>query len=394
MRNQKPGRDKGRRDNRDKNQKSGWVKPDGTPLRKRKGSYFPDEEIDSKKRKKPARTGEGRFEQSDRKPVERRDWKTEDKPAGERIRSKEGFSDRGKDGKKRYEDRENRPERSEKRFSGKKRDDFRKKPEKKYQKSRFNKTGGPARPVKSSAEQTQGGVRLNRFIANAGICSRREADELIVAGVISINGKIVTELGTKVQSGDEVKFHDTLLKTEKNVYVLLNKPKDFITTTDDPEERKTVMNLVKDACRERIFPVGRLDRNTTGLLLLTNDGALTKKLTHPSSNIKKIYQVELDNNITKADMTKSLEGVELEDGTAHFDAIEYVSGQDRNIVGVELHSGKNRIVRRVFEALGYKVKKLDRTIFAGLTKKDLPRGRWRMLSEAEVSTLKMLPGKK
>ncbi|MFN5223892.1 MAG: pseudouridine synthase [Bacteroidota bacterium] len=247
-------------------------------------------------------------------------------------------------------------------------------------------------PSKTFQPDAAGAIRLNRFIANAGICSRREADELIEAGVIAINGQVVTELGSKVLPGDEVRFHDRVLRTERMVYVLLNKPKDYITTTDDPDDRKTVMNLVHDACKERIFPVGRLDRNTTGLLLLTNDGDLTKKLTHPSSNIAKVYQVELDKNLTLADMKTASEGVELEDGVVAFDNIEYASPDDKKIVGVELHSGKNRIVRRIFEELGYDVKKLDRTIFAGLTKKDLPRGRWRFLTELEVSGLKMLKG--
>ncbi len=239
-----------------------------------------------------------------------------------------------------------------------------------------------------------GAVRLNKYIANAGICSRREADDLITAGVIAVNGVVVTELGTKVNPGDEVKFNDQTLRTETMVYVLLNKPKDYITTTDDPEERKTVMNLVHDAGKERIFPVGRLDRNTTGLLLLTNDGELTKRLTHPSSNVKKIYQVDLDSNLTQDDMVRAAEGVELEDGPAFVDEIHYESPTEKNVVGVELHSGRNRVVRRIFEAMGYKVHKLDRVYFAGLTKKDLPRGRWRYLTEMEVNMLKMLTGKK
>jgi 23S rRNA pseudouridine2605 synthase len=237
-------------------------------------------------------------------------------------------------------------------------------------------------------------VRLNKYIANAGMCSRREADDLITAGVISINGNIVSELGTKVMPGDVVKFHDQTLKTEKLVYVILNKPKDYITTTDDPEERKTVMSLVHNAGKERLFPVGRLDRNTTGLLLITNDGDLTKRLTHPSGNIKKIYQVELDRNLSQEDMLRAAAGVELEDGVASVDEIHYESPDDKTIVGVELHSGKNRVVRRIFEAMDYKVKKLDRVYFAGLTKKDLPRGRWRFLTELEVNMLKMLTGRK
>lgn len=246
----------------------------------------------------------------------------------------------------------------------------------------------------NDSEEIQGAVRLNKFIANAGICSRREADDLITAGVIAVNGVVITELGTKVLPGDEVKFNDQTLRTERLVYVLLNKPKDYITTTEDPEERKTVMNLVHDACKERIFPVGRLDRNTTGLLLITNDGELTKRLTHPSGNIKKIYQVELDSNLTQDDMIRAAEGVELEDGPASVDEIHYESPTEKNIIGVELHSGRNRVVRRIFESMDYKVRKLDRVYFAGLTKKDLPRGRWRYLTEMEVNMLKMLTGKK
>jgi len=268
--------------------------------------------------------------------------------------------------------------------------------DKKNTKGGFEKRAPKSRSSFSgrSASEKSEGVRLNKFIANAGICSRREADDLITAGVISVNGEIVTELGTKVLPTDEVKFHEQTLRTEKMVYVLLNKPKDYITTTDDPEERKTVMNLVHDAGKERIFPVGRLDRNTTGLLLITNDGELTKRLTHPSGNIKKIYQVELDRNLTQDDMVRAAEGVELEDGPASVDEIHYESPSEKNIIGVELHSGRNRVVRRIFEAMDYKVKKLDRVYFAGLTKKDLPRGRWRFLTELEVNMLKMQTGKK
>jgi 23S rRNA pseudouridine2605 synthase len=466
--------------------KSGWKKPDGTPLRKRKGEFFPDEEIDRLK-KKHSRSGEGGFDRkpSSNKPVrdrneendgksrkfdsreprpsrtdkdrgEKRSYDKSDRPRGDRDRNddsrprkfesrpdndrreKRSFdkSDRPRGDRDRNDDSrprkfESRPDndRREKRSYDKsdrprgdrdRNDDsrprkFDSRPDNdRREKRSFDRSDRPrgdrrgdssgfgkksfrpgsgGRSFKSSSKtvsSADGTIRLNRYIANAGICSRREADDLITAGVISINGEIVTELGTKVQPGDVVKFHDQTLRAEKNVYVLLNKPKDYITTTDDPAERKTVMNLVRDACKERIVPVGRLDRNTTGLLLLTNDGDLTRKLTHPSSNIKKLYQVELDRNLEFADMEKTVEGVELEDGVAMFDEIQYASPDDKKVIGVELHSGKNRIVRRVFEALGYQVRKLDRTIFAGLTKKDLPRGRWRMLTEAEVNTLKML----
>ncbi|HEV7230985.1 MAG TPA: pseudouridine synthase [Bacteroidia bacterium] len=243
-----------------------------------------------------------------------------------------------------------------------------------------------------SPANEEGLIRLNKYIANAGICSRREADKLIETGVISVNGKIVTELGFKVSATDEINFGGQLLRKEKAVYILLNKPKDYITTLDDPEGRKTVLELIHNATKERVYPVGRLDRNTTGLLLLTNDGDLTKKLTHPRYGVKKIYQVTLDKALSKGDMQKIADGFELEDGPVKADDISYVGdGKDKNEVGIQLHSGRNRIVRRVFEHLGYDVVKLDRVYFAGLTKKDLPRGRWRLLTALEVSMLKMVP---
>ena len=232
-------------------------------------------------------------------------------------------------------------------------------------------------------------IRLNKFLANAGVCSRREADEFITAGVVSVNGEVVTELGTKIKRSDVVKFHDEPVSIERKVYVLLNKPKDCVTTSDDPQERRTVMDFVKGACNERIYPVGRLDRNTTGVLLLTNDGDLASKLTHPKYLKKKIYHVYLDKNLTKADMDQIAAGVQLEDGEIHADTISYASDTDKAQVGIEIHSGKNRIVRRIFESLGYKVMKLDRVFFAGLTKKNLRRGEWRYLTEQEVNFLRM-----
>ncbi len=232
-------------------------------------------------------------------------------------------------------------------------------------------------------------MRLNKFLANAGVCSRREADEFIQAGVVTVNGNIVTELGTKILRTDEVKFHDQPVSPEKKVYVLLNKPKDYVTTVDDPQQRKTVMELVKDACNERIYPVGRLDRNTTGVLLLTNDGDLASKLTHPKFLKKKIYHVYLDKNVTAHDLQTIREGLTLEDGEIQADAAEYADATDKKQVGIEIHSGKNRIVRRIFEALGYKVTKLDRVQFAGLTKKNVRRGDWRYLTEEEVDRLRM-----
>lgn len=232
-------------------------------------------------------------------------------------------------------------------------------------------------------------IRLNRYLANAGVCSRREADTFIQAGVVKVNGQIVTELGTKVLRTDEVMFHDQTLNIERKVYILLNKPKDYVTTSDDPQNRKTVMDLVKNACRERIYPVGRLDRNTTGVLLLTNDGEIAAKLTHPQYLKKKIYHVFLDKNVTAADLRQIADGIMLEDGEIHADAIDYASETDKKQVGIEIHSGRNRIVRRIFEHLGYKVVKLDRVYFAGLTKKNVRRGDWRFLTEQEVTMLQM-----
>ena len=226
-------------------------------------------------------------------------------------------------------------------------------------------------------------------MANAGICSRREADKDIEAGLVTVNGQVVTELGTKVLRTDEVKFHDQTVSMEDKIYVVLNKPKDYVTTSDDPEKRKTVMDLVKNACPERIYPIGRLDRNTTGVLLLTNDGDMASKLMHPKFLKKKIYHVHLNRAVTEEDMKQILDGVELEDGVMKADAVEYASESDKKQVGIEIHSGKNRIVRRIFEHQGYRVVKLDRVYFAGLTKKNLRRGQWRFLTPQEVSMLRM-----
>ncbi len=253
---------------------------------------------------------------------------------------------------------------------------------------RYNLSGYEKKPGAKRKEQSSE-MRLNRYIANAGICSRREADDLIAGGQITVNGKVITEMGYKVMVSDVVKFGKKALNPEKLVYVLINKPKDYITTTDDPEERKTVLDLIKGACFERIYPVGRLDRNTTGLLLLTNDGELAEKLTHPSGGIKKIYQAELDKPITTEDFELLQAGLELEDGFIKPDEVGIVT-PDAMVVGLEIHSGRNRIVRRMFEHLGYEVQKLDRTVFAGLNKKDLPRGKWRFLSEKEVVRLKFM----
>lgn len=259
------------------------------------------------------------------------------------------------------------------------------------------KSKGPARkaapgksrkPVSKDAAN-EGLVRLNKYIAASGICSRREADDLISAGLVSVNGKVVSQMGTKVSHSDDVRYNGERMRNERKVYLLLNKPKDYVTTTDDPKERKTVMLLVAQACTERIYPVGRLDRHTTGVLLFTNDGEMAKKLTHPSHNKKKIYHVFLDKSFSAGDLKKLAEGITLDDGFIQPDAISYASAENKREVGLEIHSGQNRIVRRMFETLGYRVVKLDRVYYAGLTKKDLPRGKWRFLTEKEVTRIKM-----
>ena len=240
-------------------------------------------------------------------------------------------------------------------------------------------------PIPDPNEQ----IRLNKYMSNAGICSRREADEFIQQGLVKVNGQVVTELGTKISHSDVVEYDEKVVTMERKCYILLNKPKDCVTTSDDPNGRLTVMDLVKGACNERIYPVGRLDRNTTGVLLLTNDGDLASKLTHPKFVKKKIYHVWCDRDISEDDMQRIADGIELEDGPIHADAISYATETDRNQAGIEIHSGRNRIVRRIFESLGYHVTKLDRVYFAGLTKKNLPRGRWRYLTQEEVNYLKM-----
>ena len=264
-----------------------------------------------------------------------------------------------------------------------------------YKKRSTDKRSGSLKSPKSAAAKTSTaeGIRLNKYISNAGICSRREADDLIASGVVQVNGKIITEMGFRVKPSDIIKYGGQTLKKERLVYLILNKPKDYITTVDDPQQRRTVQELVQDACRERIYPVGRLDRATTGLLMFTNDGELTKKLTHPRYGVRKIYHVELDKPLKRSDLDKITEGIELEDGEIKVDEISYTGdGKDKTSVGVELHSGKNRIVRRIFEHLGYNVRKLDRVMFGPLTKKDMARGRWRFLTDAEVGMLKMISG--
>ena len=258
-------------------------------------------------------------------------------------------------------------------------------------KSQFTKNFKKNKTQKNTSQkETKEGVRLNKFIANSGICSRREADTFIEHGSVTINGKLVTEMGYKVQPNDQVRFDGTLISMEKKRYVLLNKPKNYITTMEDDRGRKTVMELIGNATSERIYPVGRLDRNTTGLLLFTNDGELAKKLTHPKHNVRKLYHATLDRKLTLSDLEKLRGDVVIEGKKVFIDAVSYVEGEKKNEVGIEIHSGRNRIVRKIFEHFGYNVTKLDRVIFAGLTKKNLPRGRWRELTNQELNNLHML----
>ena len=255
--------------------------------------------------------------------------------------------------------------------------------------NKFSNPGKRRIDYKEEAYDPTKPIRLNKFLANAGVCSRRDADKYIEAGVVKVNGEVITELGHKVLRTDTILFHDQQVKAEKKIYVLLNKPKGYVTTSEDPQNRKTVMDLVRNACMERIYPVGRLDRNTTGVLLLTNDGEMASKLTHPKFLKKKIYHVYLDRNVTAADLRQIAEGITLEDGDIRADAVDYASETDKKQVGIEIHSGKNRIVRRIFASLGYNVVKLDRVYFAGLTKKNVKRGDWRFLTEEEVRMLRM-----
>lgn len=337
---------------------------------------FSDDKSDNNKGKKFYKKREGDDNYNDRKPfTKRNDYDAEKKP---------------------YEKSKDKPSYFESRKSYKGRDDRKKlygNKEKSYSKhdnrKSFEKKSEDRKPVAKKINLDDKSIRLNRFIASAGICSRREADNYIKSGVIKVNGEVITDFGTKVQPNDKVTFNDQIIKSQNLKYVLLNKPKDFITTLDDPHAKKKITDLVKNCCRERIYPVGRLDRYTTGVLLLTNDGELTKKLTHPKYNRKKIYEVTLDKRVTKADMLKIISGIELEDGMVNADELAYVDAENKKVVGIELHSGKNRIVRRIFESLGYKVNKLDRVYFAGLTKKGLARGKWRFLTEKEVIFLKM-----
>lgn len=252
----------------------------------------------------------------------------------------------------------------------------------------FRKPKPTNKPSQKKSEST--GIRLNKYISNSGICSRREADTYIEHGSVTINGKLVTEMGYKVQPNDEVRFDGTLISMEKKRYIILNKPKNYITTMEDDRGRKTVMELINNATKERIYPVGRLDRNTTGLLLFTNDGELAKKLTHPKHNVRKLYHASLDKKLTMSDLEKLRGEVIIEGRKVFIDAVSYVQGEKKTEVGIEIHSGRNRIVRKIFEHFGYTVTKLDRVVFAGMTKKNLPRGRWRELTQLEVNNLQML----
>lgn len=288
-------------------------------------------------------------------------------------------------------ERSSRPSRERKYESGRKNDGFKLVKHTRYNESKskeYTRDNAKAEGMvaKKTADEL---IRLNRYIANSGVCSRREADELIANGMVTVNGKVVTELGTKVRRDDVVMYKGKRLTAERKVYILLNKPKDYVTTVDDPHAKHTVMELIEGACDVRVYPVGRLDRNSTGVLLLTNDGDLTTRLTHPSFKKRKIYHVGLDRKVRPEDLNKIFEGVELDGEKIQVDAIDYVDGSDGSEVGIEIHSGQNRVVRRIFESLGYKVIKLDRVYFAGLTKKNLPRGKWRFLTEKEVNMLKM-----
>lgn len=379
---------------------------EGKPFRPRKR----DEESGAPREKRYSDHPSGDVPDKDRKPykIKREDTdaprpykkrleKGSGEPFSSRERNSESSETSGGDSTWKRGDHEYKPERrTGSRDTGTKRPSFKKR-ESDYAspkpggfcRDKFSSQDKPARGKRGYGED--GTIRLNKYLANAGICSRREADTLIESGAVSVNGKVVTLLGTRISREDQVQFGGETLSMEKKVYLLLNKPKGYITTVDDPQDRNTVMMLVKDACRERIYPVGRLDRNTTGLLLFTNDGDVAKKLTHPGHKVRKVYHVELNKGLSKADMLQLSEGIELEDGLMAVDEIAYTgNADDKKNIGVVIHSGKNRVVRRLFEALDYEVVKLDRVAFANLTKKDLPRGRWRFLEQQEINMLMMI----
>lgn len=364
-------------------------RPAGGSRPRRANSY--DEEREERRSARPSRDT-GRFERPERR-FNRED--REGRPS--RPTRSAGHFDRGDRPARapRRFDSDDRPARFERRERSEGRFE-RNEPRFDRSGDRFERAGRRPAPRAKSADTPEraaakksGAIRLNRYIALSGVCSRREADELIATGAVTVNGQICTVMGTLVQPEDKVVVGGQRLKAEKKVYLLMNKPKGYITTLDDPQQRHTVMELIQDACSERIYPVGRLDRNTTGVLLFTNDGDMAKKLTHPSHGARKIYHVGLDKPFAKADMETLLKGLTLEDGPVEVDDAEYVEGSHRKEVGVQIHSGRNRIVRRIFEHLGYTVCKLDRVLFAELTKKNLARGEWRFLTEAEVRYLKM-----
>lgn len=376
-------------------------------------SSRPDRISKPEKKSGPERTGRSdRGEKPERSARPERAYKPERKSEPKRSERPDHTEKTGRPEKYERTGRPDRPVKSDRPARPEKFDKTRK-PDRPERAGRPERTGRPERSIKldrsvlpdrttkpkkvvrrSEKNENPDHIRLNKYIANSGISSRREADRLIEAGAVSVNGIIVTELGTKVGPGDKVQYGDQTIKSEKPRYVLLNKPKGYITTVDDPEKRKTVMSLVAGACKERIYPVGRLDRNTTGLLLFTNDGNIAKKLTHPRYGIKKIYHVEIDKNLARADFIKITDGFRLEDEVIKVDSIEYIGdGKDKKQIGIELHSGQNRIVRRIFEHFEYKVLKLDRVYYAGLTKKNLPRGNYRLLDEQEINLLKMISSK-
>ncbi|MBP7809190.1 MAG: rRNA pseudouridine synthase [Bacteroidia bacterium] len=367
------------------------------PFRKK----FGDDKGFGEKRSFGDRDKKKSFDSDDKKPFRKRD---DDKGFGE----KRSFGDRdkkksfGSDDKKPFRKREDSgDEKRSYRGSDDKKPFYKKRDDGDGEKKSFNNDGekrrkfkprGAKKPNHNSDDflpNPDGLTRLNKYLSNAGICSRREADDLIKAGTVSVNGKVITEMGFKVGPTDKITYAGETLRHQKKIYLMLNKPKDYITTTDDPQERKTVMELIAGACKERVYPVGRLDRNTTGLLLFTNDGELATKLMHPKFGIKKVYQVTLDKNLKAEDYEKLTEGFDLEDGFIKPDELSYINGNKKEL-GIEVHSGRNRIVRRIFEHLDYEVIKLDRVVFAGLTKKDLPRAKWRFLTDKEVGFLKMI----
>ncbi len=377
----------------DRSERKPFVKTEG--YEKKEGGYG-DKKFGDRSERKPYVKKEGGYD----------DKKFEDKGERKPFVKSEGYEKKeGSYGEKKFGDRsERKPYSKNSDFKSKKTDSDSEPVVKRYKQDEFedkidykksndydrfkNNKRKTAKPIKKNDD---GLTRLNKYLSNAGIASRREADVLIQSGVVKVNGVVVTEMGFKVKPGDDVNYGGEAIKGERKVYLLLNKPKDCITTTEDPQERKTVMNLIKNACKERVYPVGRLDRNTTGLLLMTNDGEIAARLTHPKFNIKKVYQVSLTKGLKTEDMQQIIDGIELEDGFIKADEVAYV-GEGKKEIGIEIHSGRNRIVRRIFEHLGYDVLKLDRVSFAGLTKKDLPRGKYRFLEAKEVAFLRMVGG--